>query len=426
MKGFSLILPLKKLFPLLLLMSLLVFPYVAHSEAAAVPTPEPLTQYRQLKSGMTGHDVYLLKIRLYQLGYYVTDKQNDQYNANFVRKIKEVQAANGLEQTGIATPELQHLIFSDRCVPGSEVHAPVAEPTASPVPVMPSASPELPELDSEGFIPQGSSTEFVYENESDGLWYYISDSLNVEIRRYSHTKRNKLQWFETHVRLRGIEPTAYSAQFTKLTADSFVSPVKLARENKVVLGISDDSYTLRTIYNRNAGIVVHNGELIAESPHETKRLVRFPNLDVIAFMPDGTISMYDNGEVTAEYIMSLGARNVYSFGPILLQDGKESIAVRYSDVYSQYKEPRCAIGMIEPNHFVILTVVGRTSYSDGCTLAWLAERMKQIGANQAFNLDGGGSAAIVFMGKILNKANDSAVREITDIIGFGNSELVGQ
>ena len=73
---------------------------------------------------------------------------------------------------------------------------------------------------------------------------------------------------------------------------------------------------------------------------------------------------------------------------------------------------------------MILTVQGRTSKSDGCSLPWLAERMYQLGATDAFNLDGGGSAAIVFMGKVLNKVNAKSVRHITDIIGFGVSDLV--
>ena len=384
----------------------------------------PGAQYRVLRQGMSGTDVYLMKLRLYQLGYMKSGRTNNQYSTATVSGVKAFQQANGLEPTGVATPEIQLLIFSDNCLTAPVTPAPSIAPTPSPVPKMPQVRPELPELDGEGFLPVGSTEEFVFEDDNEGLWYYISDSLYVEIRRYTITKKKKLQWFETVVNLRGILPEAYSVPYTKLTSSTFVSPAVLAEKHHVVLGISDDTYTWRTYYNRRTGIVIRNGELISHTPYINKNSFRFPPLDVMAFLPDGTMAVYDNGETTPEALFAKGVKNAYSFGPILIRDGHEQLTVRYSGQASSAKEPRCAIGMVSPYHFVILTVVGRTKASDGCQLSWLAEKMQQMGARQAFNLDGGGSASLVFMGKILNKQSEKAVRRITDIIGFGVSNLV--
>lgn len=403
---------------------LLCFAPVLWAEGAAEEAPS-FAQYRTLKRDDVGYDVYLLKIRMYQLGYMASENATDRYTAGFESKIKELQTANGLEPTGKATPELQALIFSAACVPAAVTPAPTAAPTPSPAPTAPVSRASLPALDEEGFLPRDSEEEFVYENDEDGLWYYISNSLYVEIRRFTQTGRNKLQWFETTVNLRDDLPRSYSVPYTKLTADTFVSPAYLANENHVVLGISDDTYTWRTFYSRRTGIVIRGGELISHTPYVNKKTARFPNLDVMAFLPDGTMAVYENQETTPEALFALGVRDAYSFGPILIRDGQEQLLVRYGGEMSREKHPRCAIGMRSPNHFVVLTVTGRISASDGCRLSWLAERMRALGAVNAFNLDGGGSASLVFMGKILNKQSDNVVRGITDIIGFGVSELVG-
>lgn len=91
------------------------------------------------------------------------------------------------------------------------------------------------------------------------------------------------------------------------------------------------------------------------------------------------------------------------------------------DTYYHYLEPRCALGMIEPYHYIILTVKGRVKSSKGVYLNWLAEKMLEKGAVEALNLDGGGTVALVFMGNILNKTGNT-MRGVTSIIGFGVAE----
>jgi len=98
--------------------------------------------------------------------------------------------------------------------------------------------------------------------------------------------------------------------------------------------------------------------------------------------------------------------------------------------YYVYPDPRCALGMIEPNHYIILTVNGRSGNSVGATMIWLAERMLRLGAKEALNLDGGGTVSLVFMGETVNKggtadtAGNRNVRLVTSIIGFGTSGKV--
>ena len=74
------------------------------------------TSYRELKKGDSGPDVLALKERLFDLGYITSKNFEDDYNKNTAERIRQLQKKNGLRQTGIATPELQELIFSDECI----------------------------------------------------------------------------------------------------------------------------------------------------------------------------------------------------------------------------------------------------------------------------------------------------------------------
>ena len=98
-------------------------------------------------------------------------------------------------------------------------------------------------------------------------------------------------------------------------------------------------------------------------------------------------------------------------------------------VYSCYRsiEPRQALGMIEPNHYLLVSVQGRTGFSKGTALQRVAEMMKERGVTEALNLDGGNTMALIFRGKMINKManyrNRKFVRAVTSLIGIGYTEI---
>ena len=73
---------------------------------------------------------------------------------------------------------------------------------------------------------------------------------------------------------------------------------------------------------------------------------------------------------------------------------------------------------------LFITVTGRQRASEGVTVGWLVDRMLQRGVQTAFNLDGGNSASVIFMGRIVNRRLESSARDITSMIAFGTSDLV--
>lgn len=404
----------------------------------ATPTPGPVSYltaeeaaqaqrlYTPYQLNASHPGVYRLRRRLKDLGYLAharnsTDVQGYIYDAAMVKAVKDLQKANGLTPDGIASPELQALIYSDQVI--------APRPAASPLPDLlsgaagPKGAPQLPELDEAGFLPSGTNREYVFQDADDGLWYYISSRLYVEIRRYRQSDP-KLVWYETRVRMQdGAGPDAiFSGGAPGSLREE--NPVTLARRGQAVLAISDDFYAYRADKKQKQGIIIRGGVLQADDSPKNSNLTLFPRCDVMAFLPDGSMGVYERSTVTARQLLDLGVQNSYAFGPVLIREGKEAAVARYAPaLLHESKEPRCAIGMLAPNDYLILTVKGRADDSEGVGIPWLLDRFLSAGAQTAFNLDGGGTACLVFMGEILNTTPKKA-REINSMIRFGTSGLV--
>ena len=117
----------------------------------------------------------------------------------------------------------------------------------------------------------------------------------------------------------------------------------------------------------------------------------------------------------------MGAAQVFSFGPVLITDGEINPDV-LNPKYYPYNEPRVAIGMIEPWHYVAIVVRGRpkSGYA-GVHLDWLAQQLLDRGCVEALNLDGGQTATMMFNGKII-ETGDSGLRSQGSLICFGTME----
>ncbi len=112
--------------------------------------------------------------------------------------------------------------------------------------------------------------------------------------------------------------------------------------------------------------------------------------------------------------------NAFFFGPALVMDGN------VCEISAEYgwnpngQEPRAAIGQLAPLSYVVVTVDGRIDASQGVTLPTLAAFMKQIGCQQAYNLDGGNSSALVFHNQLLS-IKDVDERSVNDIVYFASA-----
>ncbi len=166
---------------------------------------------------------------------------------------------------------------------------------------------------------------------------------------------------------------------------------------------------------RKTGYVIRHGVLYRDSVYSDTQ-------EALVIRNDGSLSSVYEKDVPAQQLLEDGAMHVLSFGPTLIADGK---IVLGNDPASRDKKtnPRCAIGMIEPLHYIFVVANGRTEEDRGLTAAELAGVFVKYGCTFAYNLDGGGSATMVFMGTVLNDPRsgkgESKEREVSDIVYIG-------
>ena len=112
-----------------------------------------------------------------------------------------------------------------------------------------------------------------------------------------------------------------------------------------------------------------------------------------------------------------------SFGPALVADGTVAVGVNDEVGKAMASNPRTAIGVIDDLHYVFAVADGRTSASEGLSLYELATFLQELGVKTAYNLDGGGSSSMVFMGNLINNPTTNgkrtSERSVSDIVYIG-------
>ena len=279
----------------------------------------------------------------------------------------------------------------------------------------------FPPLNEKGFLDEG---EFVYENEEDGVWRYASATLRIEIYRRTQDKPKQV-WYEAEIwaddgEAFSLIPVNPDKRFT-----SQAFPYKLARQSRTVFAINTDFAQLRYNQKIRMGVIIRDRVVRSEVTWR-QGASKFPNLDVLALYPDGNMEVYASDEKTAQEYLDMGVQSTLAFGPILIRDGElNSKALKK---YGTSSAQRTAIGMVEKGHYFAMMLEGRLERSKGAGISFLAERMKEKGCTLAFNLDGGQTACMVFMGRQIcdideRKSNVSS-RKTSEILGIGTSEAV--
>ncbi len=290
-----------------------------------------------------------------------------------------------------------------------------------------------PALTEEGFLPAGEP-EFVYRDKENGLWLYAGQDLRVEIVRYREQKPKNRPWrwyvADIYVRPGSDEfmKVFYMNQDPKSKKEVEIN--KIAQQNHLVFAMNSDWYHYRV--KRNAkrkvmpvGIIIRQNQVLYDDP--AKSLWKtIPNRDILALYPDGNVEVYDYNGATAEELLQKGAYDVLSFGPVLLSEGQ--ITKQTTDISARQQDnPRSGIGMVEPGHYVSIVMEGRRrGVSNGCTVEEFAELFQSKGCQVAYNLDGGGTASMMFMGEYVNAMGSYTenARKQVEVLGIGISDQV--
>ncbi len=158
------------------------------------------------------------------------------------------------------------------------------------------------------------------------------------------------------------------------------------------------------------------GERVRNKPNRTK--------DLLIIDENGDFNLFiksNKDEIAAFEDSGKKIVNAFTFGPALVKDG-ELLTLDPDYGYNPHgEEPRMAIGQLGPLNYIIVHVEGRVKDSDGMTHEQLANLMYDLGCMQAFNLDGGNSATLVFNGDYYQSKTKSNERAQSDMIYFASA-----
>lgn len=177
-----------------------------------------------------------------------------------------------------------------------------------------------------------------------------------------------------------------------------------------ILAINGDYYGAQ-----ERGYVLRNGVLYRASAQS--------GTDALVIGADGNFRIINEGETSADTLVREGAWQVLTFGPALINGGQVTVSSSDEVGRAMTSNPRTAIGQISEGHYLLVVSDGRRKESTGLSLRQLAELMQSLGAQVAYNLDGGGSSTMVFQGRVVNNptTNGRSIRErsVSDIVYIG-------
>ena len=205
-----------------------------------------------------------------------------------------------------------------------------------------------------------------------------------------------------------------AADFHAGSAGGGFAPLSsMAAEAGAVLAVNADDYA-----THKYGVIIRDGQTLRI--HDTTR-------HTLAFLPDGSVKMIGdptavNPSALAKELESENVTHTFAFGPVLVENGAAAAFPKSFDVIStrsSRREPRTALGVISPLHYVIVVIDGRQpGHSDGVSLQSLQQLFLQLEVDSAINLDGGGSTEMWFQGQILNQPAGGKERSLSDCIWF--------
>lgn len=236
---------------------------------------------------------------------------------------------------------------------------------------------------------------------------YCDENIQITLTEYRE--------YDTTIYVADIQLSDPSYLKTALAEDSYGRNIKettsdMAADHGAILAINGDYYG-----SREYGYVLRNGVLYREEGADDR--------EDLVIGSDGSFSIIQEKDTSAQQLLRQGAQQVLSFGPALVMEGTVCVDEDTEVGKAASSNPRTAIAMVDELHYLMVVSDGRTSRSEGLSLYQLAGFLRDLGAEIAYNLDGGGSSTLWFNGQVINepvnRGSKISERSVSDIVYIG-------
>lgn len=156
-----------------------------------------------------------------------------------------------------------------------------------------------------------------------------------------------------------------------------------------------------------AHVIIHNGTVYRDYESGTTG-------QEICLRKDGTLFTPETG-LSATVLKSQGVVDIWgTCDPVLIERG-----ILSTDLSGRNpgKHPRTGIGMVTPCEYYLLTSTNG-NYKGGLDYSECQELFHELGCEYARTLDGGGSSALAFCGRLISQPATGSERPVADFLYF--------
>ena len=287
------------------------------------------------------------------------------------------------------------------------VYAPVELENPHPTPLLP-----LPNAKDPNPTPYAPHEDgFVMDEATGAAWEYRDSTLYVRIDRRTLTNAKGAK---TKVYFTWVQIADASQLRTHVSRET--SPVRESKKIGAVLSINGDWYS-----GRKEGIIYRNGVLMRpERP--------FGNYDALIIDDEGDFHiLYRPDEnAFAPYVGSIAHSFLFGPGLVINSELQTFDGNNYGSgagmglPNNTQRQAICQMGKLS---YLILTTEGPNDSTDGgFSVAEMAQLAYDMGAVNAYNLDGGNSACLMLNSVKMNRFGKGGIREVTDLLYFITAE----
>jgi exopolysaccharide biosynthesis protein len=258
-----------------------------------------------------------------------------------------------------------------------------------------------------GASAQNDSLTFV-----NAQWKVKKVGKGITLKEYHFTGDQKIFDSNQYVSIVEIDAKKAKGRFALASNLGYITPTsKFAKDSGAVVAMNGSFYNMKKPYNSVCYFKKHGVEEFVFNEKMAQR-----DNGAVAISAKGKLSVYpadasEPGNVAPAqtWPAALDAVSVVSSGPVLLVDGKDA---RLDDnSFNRNRHPRSAVGTAGKKVYLV-TVDGRNAENaQGVSLWEFTKIMRWIGAEDALNMDGGGSTTLYVEGEngngIVNHPSDN-------------------
>lgn len=258
----------------------------------------------------------------------------------------------------------------------------------------------------EGFVPlaldAAAGPKAQEENYLPDMGGYEDESLKITIESMRVHDTNVLV-----ARVRIADPSQIrTVMAARYGSTGTVLPDRLAKRTNAVLAVNGDFFNFNS-----TGYLVRQGKLYRNKTHS--------DFDILIIDDKGDFHIIV--DPTEEKVKQFPGTivNSFNFGPALVVDGEIITTTKKLTVGLDKETQRMGVGQMGPLEYICVATEGpENAGSDGLTIPEFAQLMHDLGAVQAYNLDGGSSSAMLLGGEKINALSSKKVRPICDLLCF--------